>query len=74
MDSGGLLIETGVRILSFVVLLSKELEQVHMLDGFWWIAYRNGRPDFEFSNPSFSIKGKESRSTGDSPLPSHHFE
>ena len=34
MDSGGLLIETGVRILSFVVLLSNKLEQVHMLDGF----------------------------------------
>ena len=43
MDSGGLLIETGVRILSLVALVLNKRE-------------------------------KKSRSTGDSSLPSHHFE
>ncbi len=33
--------------------IKEEFEQVHMLNGFWWIAYRNGRPDFEFCSPTF---------------------
>ena len=31
--------------------IKEEFETVHMVNGFWWIAYRGGGPDLEFCKP-----------------------
>ena len=34
--------------------IKEEFEQVHMYNGFWWIAYRNGLPDIEYCKFRFN--------------------